>query len=91
MAHVEKNKSALLTRVRKIKGQANAIEKALDSNADCLALLQQVSAIKGAVNGLMNKILEDHIRQHVGKEDLSAEERQQEIESLLPILKSYMK
>ena len=91
MAHIEKNNKALLTRVKKIRGQTNALENALENDPDCLAILQQVAAIRGAVNGLMNKILEDHIRNHIGLADLSKEERANESEDLISILKSYLK
>lgn len=91
MAHIEKNKKALLTRIKKIRGQTNALEKALEQEPDCIDVLQQVSAIKGAVNGLMNKILEDHIRHHIGLADLTNEERVMESEELISILKSYLK
>jgi len=91
MAHIEKNKNALLTRIKKIRGQTNALEKALEKEPDCIEILQQVAAIRGAVNGLMNKILEDHIRLHIGQADLSNEERANESEALILILKSYLK
>lgn len=91
MAHIEKNTNALLTRIKKIRGQTNALEKALEQEPDCIAILQQVAAIRGAVNGLMNKILEDHIRRHIGQADLSNEERANESEALILILKSYLK
>lgn len=91
MAHIDKNKNALLTRIKKIRGQTNALEKALEKEPDCIAILQQVAAIRGAVNGLMNKILEDHIRLHIGQADLSNEERASETEALILVLKSYLK
>ena len=53
MAHTSKDKKQLLTRVRRIKGQASAIESSLDKGADCSSVLQQIAAIRGAVNGLM--------------------------------------
>ncbi len=91
MAHIEKEKSALLTRVRKIKGQATALEKSLSEETDCLAVLQQVTAIRGAVNGLMTKILETHIREHIGATNITDEERAKEIDDVAQILKSYLK
>ncbi|WP_296051780.1 metal/formaldehyde-sensitive transcriptional repressor [uncultured Alteromonas sp.] len=91
MAHIHKNQQALLTRVKKIRGQLNAVEKSMNEGNECLAILQQVTAIKGAVNGLMTTILEDHIREHVGKPGLSDTERTEEVEALNKILKSYLK
>lgn len=90
MAHVQENSKKLLTRVRRIKGQAEAIEKSLAQSADCYAVLQQIAAIRGAVNGLMNEVLESHIREHLGAE-MTAQQRQQEIEQVVSALRSYLK
>ncbi|MFC3533143.1 metal/formaldehyde-sensitive transcriptional repressor [Vogesella facilis] len=91
MSHLAGNNKALLTRVRRIKGQAEALEKVLQDGGDCVAVLQQIAAIRGAVNGLMNQVLADHIREHVGADALTPEQRQQEVEQLLTILQSYLK
>jgi len=49
MPHTIKGKKPLLTRVRRIKGQAEALEKALEQESECSAILQQIAAIRGAV------------------------------------------
>lgn len=91
MSHTIANKKKLLSRVRRIKGQSIAIESALEGDPDCMAVLQQVAAIKGAVNGLMKEVLEGHIREHLGAEDLTQEQRKNEVEQVITILKSYLK
>jgi DNA-binding FrmR family transcriptional regulator len=91
MAHTLKGKKQLLTRIRKIKGQASALENALEQEGDCLAILQQIAAIRGAVNGLMAEVMEGHIRDHLGAEDLSAEARRTEVDQIATLLRSYMK
>jgi len=91
MSHTVAGKNKLLSRVRRIKGQAIAIEFALEGEPDCMAILQQVAAIKGAVNGLMKELLEDHLRAHLGAEKLSNEQRLNEVENVISILKSYLK
>ena len=53
MPHTIKGKKQLLTRVRRIKGQSEALERALEKETDCSAILQQIAAIRGAVNGLI--------------------------------------
>ena len=90
MGHTVKDKKRLLTRVRRIKGQAEALERALLSEVDCTAVMQQIAAVRGAVNGLMSEVLEDHIREHLGQES-TAEKREQDMTQLLAILRSYMK
>lgn len=91
MAHTLKGKTQLLTRIRKIKGQAAALESALEQGRECLAILQQIAAIRGAVNGLMAEVMEGHIREHLGAEELTADERQQELDQIATLLKSYLK
>lgn len=65
MPHSPEDKKKALTRVRRIKGQAEALERALEAGADCAPVLQQLAAIRGAVNGLMSEILESHVREQL--------------------------
>ena len=65
MAHTSKDKERLLNRVRRIKGQINGIEKALEDDAECSKVLQTIAACRGAINGLMAEVLEGHVRFHV--------------------------
>jgi DNA-binding FrmR family transcriptional regulator len=91
MPHTIKSKKKLLTRVRRIKGQAGALEKALEQETDCMAILQQVAAIRGAMSGLMTEILEGHIREHLGAEGIPPEQRSEELEQVVAVLRSYLK
>ena len=91
MAHTNNGKRPLLTRVRRIKGQAEALERALNEGTECSAVLQQIAAIRGAVNGLMAEVLEGHIREHLGSPGLSAAERQGEVEAVAAAVRSYLK
>lgn len=65
MGHTAANKSKLLNRVRRLKGQVEAIERALEAEADCAEVMQLVVSVRGAANGLMAEVMEDHIRVHV--------------------------
>src|SRR6202162_6319395 len=65
MAHTTKDKEKLLNRVRRIKGQITAIEKALDGGEECSKLLQSIAPSRGAINVLMAEVLEGHLRFHV--------------------------
>lgn len=90
MAHISRDKSKLLARVRRIQGQANALETALEAGTDCSAVLQQIAAIRGAVNGLMSAVIEGHITDHLVQEPELAQ-RQQDLEVVLQVIKSYLK
>lgn len=91
MSHTIRDKKALLTRVHRIAGQAAALEKALEQESECAAILQQIAAIRGAVNGLMGQVLEHHIREHLGATDSTPQQRQQDLEVVVTALRSYLK
>jgi FrmR/RcnR family transcriptional regulator, repressor of rcnA expression len=90
MPHTIRNRKPLIARVRRITGQAEALEKALAEEAECAGILQQIAAIRGAVNGLMTEVLEDHLREHVVAKG-TAERRQQDLEAVIQVLRSYLK
>jgi DNA-binding FrmR family transcriptional regulator len=94
MGHTVKGKKPLLARVRRIKGQAAAIERALEEGEECMAVLQQIAAIRGAVNGLMAEVLEGHLREHLLDGATAPEQdpaRQQEVDQVMRIVRSYLK
>jgi len=91
MSHTVLNKKPLLTRIRRIKGQTEALERALDEDHDCAAVLQQLAAIRGAVNGLMLEVLDGHVRHHLGAHDASREEREEDLGVVVSALRSYLK
>lgn len=91
MPHTIKDKKQLLTRVRRIKGQAEALEASLDGGTECSAILQQIAAIRGAVNGLMLEVLEGHLRDHLGVDQIGPEQRKEDLEQVVSVLRSYLK
>ncbi len=91
MAHTIRDKKKLLTRIHRIQGQTAALEKALHQEVECAVVLQQIAAIRGAVNGLMNEVLENHIREHLGNENITPQQRAEEIEQVTAVLRSYLR
>lgn len=86
MSHVHDDKK-ILNRIRRLQGQMNAVEKSLlNPETGCIQVLQQVAAIKGAINGLMNELIETHLREHVIGEATVNEE---ELAEFLKLLKRY--
>lgn len=90
MAHTRESKDKLLARVRRIRGQVDAIEKALNHGQECADLLQLIAATRGAINGLMNEVVEGHIRHHVLAPKARSAERQG-ADELIEVVRSYFK
>ena len=91
MPHTVKGKKQLLTRVRRIKGQTEALEKNLEIGQECSDILQQIAAIRGAVNGLMLEVLEGHMREHLGAPEATPAERLEDLDQVVRVLRSYLK
>ncbi len=92
MGHTIKHKDKLLARVRRVRGQVEAVERALDQEKGCGEILQLVVAARGAMNSLMAEVIEDHIRLHVV--DPSRErnqERAKGTEDLIEVIQSYLR
>ena len=65
MAHTIHEKQKLLNRVRRIRGQVDAIERALQGEAGCAEVMHLIAASRGAMNGLLAEVVEEHIRTHL--------------------------
>ncbi|RDZ26032.1 formaldehyde-responsive transcriptional repressor FrmR [Lysobacter silvisoli] len=91
MPHSPEEKKRVLTRVRRIKGQTEALERALEQGSECAAVLQQIAAIRGAINGLMSEVLESHIREEFGQAVSSPQHRSASIDEVAALVRSYLK
>ena len=92
MAHTVRDKQKLLMRVRRIRGQVNALEKMLEAEADCSKTLHLTVACRGAINSLMAEILEGHIRFHViNPDDKPTSEQAEAAEDVIDVVRSYLK
>jgi DNA-binding FrmR family transcriptional regulator len=92
MAHTIRDKEKLILRVRRIRGQIEAVERAIGSEQDCSDVMQLITAARGAMNGLMAELVEDHVRFHVldpGKKPTS--EQALAADELIDIIRSYLK
>jgi DNA-binding FrmR family transcriptional regulator len=92
MTHTIRGKQKLLGRVRRMKGQIEAIERALENEAECEQVLHLIAGVRGALAGLMAEVVEDHVRTHLvdadkhpGALDAAA------VEQLLDVVRTYLK
>lgn len=91
MPHSAQDKKKALLRVRRIRGQTEALERALESGADCAPVLVQLAAIRGAVNGLMSEILESHVREELGAIPEAGERGERLAQDMSSLIRSYLK
>jgi DNA-binding FrmR family transcriptional regulator len=91
MGHTIKEKNKLLNRVRRVLGQVNALERAVEDEKGCSDVLHLVVAARGAMNSLMAEIIEDHIRMHVVDPDHERGARAKGAEELIGIIQAYLR
>lgn len=91
MPHSPEEKKRVLARVRRIRGQCDALERALESGVDCGPVLQQIAAIRGAVNGLMSEVMEAHVREEFGQPATDDDRRAERVAELATLIRSYLK
>lgn len=88
MSHLHHDKK-ILNRVKRIQGQMTAVEKSLlNPERSCIEVLQQVAAVKGAVNGLINQLMELHLKEHVLKDVDHVND--EEVQKFLALLQRYL-
>ncbi len=90
MSHTVRDKKKLLARVHRIQGQLAALEKRLDEEGDCYAILQQAAACRGGLNALTAEIIEGHIRHHIVNPDMD-QEGAEAARQLIDVIKSYLR
>jgi FrmR/RcnR family transcriptional regulator, repressor of frmRAB operon len=92
MTHTVREKNKLLARVRRIRGQVEAIERALEEESGCEAVMHLIAGVRGATTGLMTEVLEDHVRTHlVDAERRSGARGTDAAEQLIDVLRTYLK
>jgi DNA-binding FrmR family transcriptional regulator len=91
VGHVAKEKQKLLNRLKRLKGQLEAIERAVEADAECARVLQQATACRGALDGFIAEVIEDHIREHMIDPTAGSEDpRTQAGEELVAIVHAYL-
>ena len=91
MPSTPEEKKKVLTRVRRIRGQIDALERSLEGDAECRAILQQIAAVRGAANGLMAEVLESQLRETFDRNDCYSREVSQSVDDTIELVRAYLK
>ncbi|MGY5790222.1 metal/formaldehyde-sensitive transcriptional repressor len=93
MPYSIEDKKKASTRLRRIKGQVEALERAVEAGTECRLLLQQIAAMRGAAGGLMAEVLEIHLRETLesNEETKTPPAEKDQMEGIMKILRAYLK
>jgi DNA-binding FrmR family transcriptional regulator len=92
MLETVRGKTKMMNRVRRIRGQVEAIERALEQEIVCSDMLRLIASTRGAISSLMVEVLEDHIRTQV-VDPLREPDPMRALatEELIEVVQSYLK
>jgi len=88
MSHLSREELDLVNRTKKVIGQLESVERALNDHEHCSEILHRLAAARGAINSLMAELMEDHIRHHMSRHTKFSEEA---AEDLIGIVRTYLK
>jgi DNA-binding FrmR family transcriptional regulator len=89
--HTTREKAKLVARVRRIRGQIEGVERAIEAEHSCFEVLQTVAAARGALNSLLAEIVEDHVRFHVlSPEEKPSAKQTRAAEELIEVVRTYV-
>ena len=88
MAHLNREQLDLVNRTKKVIGQLESVQRALEEDAHCADVLQRLAAARGAINSLMGELLENHILNHMPRKNRASAEAAQDI---VEIVRTYLK
>jgi DNA-binding FrmR family transcriptional regulator len=92
MSHTIKEKKKLLARVGRIRGQVEALERALATETECARIMHMIAGIRGSVSGLMAEVVEDHVRTHLVDPDKNLDALNAEAaEQLIDVVHTYLR
>ncbi|RMH93222.1 metal/formaldehyde-sensitive transcriptional repressor [Lysobacter pythonis] len=99
MPHTPAEKKRVISRLRRVRGQAEALERAIGAGSDCGEVLQQLAAMRGGINGLMAEVLQGHLRETFGcaghddgdPRDPERQRMRAAIDKVAALVRSYLK
>lgn len=90
-AEISREKQKLLSRIRRLAGQIDAVQRSVTDGDECADILMLLAAIRGGVNSLMAEILEDHVRLHITHPNRVKESPEELTEDLIGLVRAYLK
>jgi DNA-binding FrmR family transcriptional regulator len=87
----QREEQKLIARVRRIRGQIDAIERTVTQKEHCADVLMLLANIRGGINSLMAEVLEDHIRLHMLSPEKGSMDSTELAEDLIDLVRAYLK
>ncbi|MBM4246953.1 MAG: metal/formaldehyde-sensitive transcriptional repressor [Deltaproteobacteria bacterium] len=91
MVHTVRHKQKLIARVRRVRGQIEAVERALEGAQSCEAVVRTIAAARGAINALAAEVLCDHLEDHLGAPRIPTKDRTAATTELAQVIRQFVR
>jgi len=88
--HTARHKKQLVARVRRVRGQVEAVERALEQGRGCEEVVRTIAAARGAINALAAEILCEHVEEHLGAPRISSKARAAAATELAHVIRQFV-
>lgn len=88
--HTVRHKKKLVVRVRRVKGQIEAVERALNEERGCEEVVRTIAAARGAINALAAEVLCDHLEEHLAHPRVPSGARTLAAAELARVIREFM-
>jgi DNA-binding FrmR family transcriptional regulator len=88
--HTVAHKKKLIARVRRVRGQIDAVERALAGERGCEEVVRTIAAARGAINALCAEVLCDHLTDHLAAPRVSTAERADAAAELAQVIRQFV-
>jgi DNA-binding FrmR family transcriptional regulator len=88
--HTARHKKKLVARVRRVRGQIEAVERALIEERGCEEVVRTIAAARGAINALAAEVLCEHVEDHLGARRVKATERALAATELAQVIRQFV-
>ena len=88
--HTVRHKKKLVARIRRVKGQIEAVERALTEERGCEEVVRTIAAARGAINALAAEVLCDHLEDHLAAPRVSKGEREVAATVLARVIRQFV-
>ena len=91
MELTDEQKRKLLARLRRAEGQVGAVRRMIESDSDCVNILTQLAAARGALGKVGGTVLQHHIETCVTEAFQSGrpETQQEKVDELMDVFSRY--
>jgi DNA-binding FrmR family transcriptional regulator len=91
LVHTVAHRKKLIARVRRVRGQIEAVERALADERGCTEVVRTIAAARGGMNALAAEILCDHVTDHLAAPGVRSEERMSAASELSQVIRQFLR